>query len=1001
MASPVFPVLLIRGLIQRTQSTPKTNKEHTREYNLKHAAQWVISTGRAYLACAPLFFLLCATLPGREVEARSVTYQLDIPSEDLQTALQAFALACHHKLLYRADLVVGKTSHAITGTFTTEEAVHQLLSGTGLSFTITSTAVVLIKSESNGAGAGVLDEVSKPQRADRVSAIAASPSPPVFAQSPASGGTQLTGQNSSSEDVLGEIQVTATRYVDSVNRVPLSMTALTAKALDAQGITTVEDITRVVPGLTLRFTDNAALNPEIRGIVSTSGAPTTGIYIDDTALQQRAGGGLEVGNGTPFPPLFDLERVEVLRGPQGTLFGGSSEGGTVRFITPTPSLTDYSMYSKAEVGAMYGGIPSYELGVAGGGPIIQNELGFRLSVYDRRIGGDLDHVNQYTEQVTASNTNTDETRLVRGALAWTLADDVKLTAAALWSRDDLADASPFWVDQPAVATPARYYSATSATPLKAPYSGAVYAYPAQTYGPYDFYGPSRAGENGLSPADSALFTPSLTADVGFHGGQLKNILSYVSDTSQGVSVQNASPDIASLQAGVPYIAQLPNFPADFGYSNTRRGLTEELRFSSDWDIPVRLVSGLYYAEYHTHSVSAVVEDLDAATEALMGLPASVKYGAGLLPGDIASSRDQTIDQRELAAYAQADWKIIPKLDLTVGERVSGEDLHYFQVNDGPVSGYGLTKPPTLTNGGIVNGTEKSTPVTPKFGLEYEITPADIVYVSAAKGFREGGVNTQLPSTCAASEAAAGYTSGAPTTYSPDTLWSYELGAKVRLFDRVQLNASAFYIDWSGIQFSVSLPGCAIPFVTNAAKAVSKGFDAQASVVVVGGLTADFAAAYTDAYYSQQVNVRGSKNVLIDDGDRLATPSWSTDFGAQYTYEASGYSIYLRGDYEWKNAYQNGTGPGTTSYNPDTFSIPETHYANARLGSRFNGWDVSVFAKNLTNSQDILGYSGINLGRYGCSATTGAACSTYADMNPAIRAYTYRPREIGLTAIYRY
>jgi iron complex outermembrane receptor protein len=809
-------------------------------------------------------------------------------------------------------------------------------------------------------------------------------------------------QANASHDELGEVTVTATRHTDTVNRVPLSITALTEKSLETQSIDTVQDITRSVPGLTLRYTDNNALNPEIRGVISTDGSPTTGVYLDDTALQKRAGGGLTVGNGTPFPPLFDLERIEVLRGPQGTLFGGSSEGGTIRFITPSPSLTDFSVYTKAEAGVMYGGTPSYEGGFAVGGPIVDNQLGFRVSVYDRHIGGDLDHINQYTAQHTFENSNYDDTRLVRGALAWEAADAVKITAAAFWSKDELNDASPFWVDQPAVTTPTRYYSATSATPTSAPTASTVYTYPSHTYGPYNFYGPGTAGENGLSPADSTLFTPSLTADVNLNKLQVKNILSYVYDNSEGQQNEAASPDIAALQAGVPYIAGLPNFAALFPYQNKRRGLSEELRLSTDWEGPVSIVGGVYYAEYHTHSVSEVVEDLNAATEVLMGLPAQVKYGATLLPGGVASSRDQTIDERELAAYAQANWKIISNVTLTVGERVSGERLHYYQINNGPVSGYDIAKPPTLTNGGIVNGVEKSTPSTPKFGLEYQFTPDDMVYASAAKGFREGGVNTQLPASCAAGAAAAGFADGAPTTYSPDTLWSYETGAKLRLFDnRMQLNTSVFYIDWSNIQFKASLPGCAIPFVTNAASAVSKGFDVQGTIRVIGGLTTDFSAAYTDAYYSAQVDSPGTKNVLINDGNTLPTPNWTMNLGGQYTLDLSRYSLYLRGDYEWKNDYLNGTGPGTTSYNPDTYHIPTTRFVNARLGAMFGGWDVSMFAKNLTNSQDVLGYLGINLGRYGCSAATGAACTTYADYNPAIRAFTYRPREIGLTATYRF
>ena len=114
-----------------------------------------------------------------------------------------------------------------------------------------------------------------------------------------------------------------------------------------------------------------------------------------------------------------------------------------------------------------------------------------------------------------------------------------------------------------------------------------------------------------------------------------------------------------------------------------------------------------------------------------------------------------------------------------------------------------------------------------------------------------------------------------------------------------------------------------------------------------------------------------------------------------------YSIYLRSDYEWKSSYLTGTGPGTTSYQPDTYNIPSTDYLTARVGVAFSSWDISLFGKNLANSQDILSYVGINSGRYGCSAATGAACSTFANYNPVIRAVTYRPREIGLTATFRY
>src|SRR5690348_15615331 len=148
--------------------------------------------------------------------------------------------------------------------------------------------------------------------------------------SPFTLGALLTAGNAVSQEAdttLEEITVTATRTSDTVNRVPLAVTAETQKSLDQQGIRTIADFAATVPSLLLTGQEASGLaTVSIRGIRQTSAtAATTGFYLDETALQKRAAAGFGSQNGTPIPPLFDLERVEVLRGPQGTLFGGGSE----------------------------------------------------------------------------------------------------------------------------------------------------------------------------------------------------------------------------------------------------------------------------------------------------------------------------------------------------------------------------------------------------------------------------------------------------------------------------------------------------------------------------------------------------------------------------------------------------------------------------------------------------------------------------------------------------
>ena len=158
-----------------------------------------------------------------------------------------------------------------------------------------------------------------------------------------------TAAETEEPDALQEVMVTATRRNDTANRVPLTIQAVTQETLDQQGIKTAADLTRIVPSLNTAANPGAAQQTfSIRGIVGSTGAATTSVYLDDVNLTKRANGGVAQNNGVLIPILYDLERVEVLEGPQGTLFGGSSEGGTIRFITPAPSLTEYSGMGRAE-----------------------------------------------------------------------------------------------------------------------------------------------------------------------------------------------------------------------------------------------------------------------------------------------------------------------------------------------------------------------------------------------------------------------------------------------------------------------------------------------------------------------------------------------------------------------------------------------------------------------------------------------------------------------------
>src|SRR5271166_6117245 len=202
--------------------------------------------------------------------------------------------------------------------------------------------------------------------------------------------TQSAKEASNTEEDRGqleEIQVTATRRSESLEKVPISIAALTQQDMADAQIKNISDIAAVTPGLVFQLDGFSSTLTVIsmRGLESLFGASTVGVYLDDTPIQSRLSSDGNIGN--PYPAVFDLNRVEVERGPQGTLFGAGAEAGTVRFITNQPSLTEVTGLVRGEYATTEGGRSSYESGFAMGGPIIQNELGYRFSIWNRSDGG--------------------------------------------------------------------------------------------------------------------------------------------------------------------------------------------------------------------------------------------------------------------------------------------------------------------------------------------------------------------------------------------------------------------------------------------------------------------------------------------------------------------------------------------------------------------------------------------------------------------------------------
>jgi len=330
----------------------KQNNKWGPEVNV--IAKWMTTTKHACLACALSVVLISTALPGEEVEARSVTYQLNIPAESLDAALQTLALALHHKLLYRADLVAGKTSRALTGTFTAEEAVRQLLAGTDLAFDITPASVVLIKHKDERKSGDAAVQIQPTAASAAMSSSEASEGMPSdtdkrsgdrlrLAQvDQGSVGPQAVNKQNAGkkEEGLQEIVVTAryeflsadtrgaTNLPLPIEKVPQSISLVSEDFIKAADLKTLGEIAEYTPGaINVGNQENLASIIKLRGFAA--GRAVDGINV------------LGYSNYEPDYAIF--ERLEVVKGPSSVVYGVASPGGVVNFVTksPTAQTTDY------------------------------------------------------------------------------------------------------------------------------------------------------------------------------------------------------------------------------------------------------------------------------------------------------------------------------------------------------------------------------------------------------------------------------------------------------------------------------------------------------------------------------------------------------------------------------------------------------------------------------------------------------------------------------------
>src|ERR1700722_2867527 len=373
--------------------------------------------------------LLSTTIAAPPAEARSVQYDLDIPSQNLNDALQAFALASQHKLLYSSELVNGKRSPALKGQFTTEQAVKSLLAGTNLNYEVTSDGLVLIRAADEAARASTAAPAisAAPAGAPTTPKETGKQSSQDFRvaqvdQGKTSSDAAAMSQNSAASSGLSEIIVTAEKRSERLQDVPSSITALSQNFIQNTGAQQLQDLVQAVPGLAFEPNASGTAVLSIRGVNTSSSKSNlqspVALYVDEVPVLDPF-----IPWAVPRLDLFDVNRAEILRGPQGTLFGSGALGGAIRIVTNKPDMTDFQAVVEQTLASRDAGALSYSTSVVANLPLIANVLAVRFVGFYDRDGGWIDNPTR-----GESDVNSDQTHGGRVELRFAPTENFNLTA---------------------------------------------------------------------------------------------------------------------------------------------------------------------------------------------------------------------------------------------------------------------------------------------------------------------------------------------------------------------------------------------------------------------------------------------------------------------------------------------------------------------------------------------------------------------------------------------
>jgi outer membrane receptor protein involved in Fe transport len=706
-------------------------------------------------------------------------------------------------------------------------------------------------------------------------------------------------QTINKSDALEQVVVTAQRYRSTIQDTPISISALSGDQLVASGISTVSDVAHDIPGLSMRSAGPGLTEFEARGLASTGGAaPTVGFYLDEVPLSPPALS--QSGKIVIDPDLYDVDRVEVLRGPQGTLYGSGSMGGTIKIVTNQPKIGVFEGSAQGTASYTDGGNAN------GGGNLMLNlPLGDVLAV--RIVGSDsyrsgwIDRVvlnpfppeNGTTRgdvltapvQSVASDVNTERLYGGRVSVLYKPNEDWSVIATALYQNLEMGGYD--LIDSPPGLPYLAHYEAFN-TPE--PITDKVH-----------------------------IYSLTITGNLGF--GELTSATSYWDRMT--VQTQDGAESIAAT-LGTPLV------PVGYSEADPSHQFSQEIRLSSLGNGAAHWTVGAFYS------------DMTSQWNEYGANPANTAA-----PGGIYFESYNPYNIKQSAIFGDGSYKLTDTLTLAAGVRWYSYDSTI------DVSEWGSVTPnPTQPASPSVTKAS-ATGFNPRVNLSYEPNPSLNTYITAAKGFRPGGANILIPPPNQPPNCVA----GSPETFGPDSVWNYEIGEKAKLFDnRVSINADVYYIKWTGIQQSVPL-ACGYVYNTNAGDGRSYGPEIEVTARLTDAWTVAANGAVTNAEitsptFAYATSIYGTNGQLYCPSGNCTIPIlnvphqtaglslvYSSDIGNGYRLTARASDTYT--GYATDEAFYFGV------------HLPPYAIAAARVTLAHGAWSAHLFVDNLTNKIALM------------------------------------------------